>query len=98
MTDLVDKKKTLLDADVKVRRRGEGKDDTSYRLDIDEIYPLTQQETDMISEKRIELSEYFKPHTNEQILRILQGEKWEDVMKSQTEDTPSEDDEDIEIQ
>jgi hypothetical protein len=84
--------KTLLDADIKVRRRGLGQDDTTYRLDIDTTSPLSDIDKDLIDNKRIKLDEYFKPHTPEQILRLLNGEAWEDVMAS-NQDKPADDEE-----
>lgn len=92
MGDLRSEGKTLLDADIKVRRRGLGQDDTTYRLDIDEKYAMTEADKDLMENKRIKLDEYFKPHTPEQILRLLNGEAWEDVMAS-NQDKPSDDDE-----
>jgi hypothetical protein len=82
MTDLAETGKSLIDADIKVRRRGMGQDDTSYRLDVEKTYPLSADDEKLIKEK-VDLKEYFKPHTPEQILRVLQGEAWEDVMKTQ---------------
>lgn len=72
----------LTNAIIKVRRRGTGKDDTSYRLDIDEKSKLSSGELEKLNEQRIDLDDYFKPHTNEQILRIINGEAWDSVMKS----------------
>lgn len=101
MTDLAESNKSLKDADIKVRRRGEGKDDTSYRLDIDSESPLSEADQEILQNK-IDLLEYFKPHTNEQILRVISGEAWEDVMKSNQDDTTADSsdtsgDEEVEI-
>ncbi len=93
MEELHDKNKKLIDVDIKVKRRGEGKDDTSYRLDIDKEYPLTEEDKKLINDK-IDLSELFKPHDINKITRLLNGEKWEDVMYENNE---SNDDEVIEI-
>jgi hypothetical protein len=71
MEDLKDDGRTLLDVDLRVKRRGTGKDDTTYRIDIDEKYPLTDDDKKMVEAKK-DLKEYFKPHTNEQILALLQ--------------------------
>lgn len=84
--ELEDKGKKLSDAIIKVKRRGTGKDDTSYRLDIDSISPLSEDELAKYDEDKVVLGEYFKPHTNEQILRLVKGEAWDDVMKSEHED------------
>lgn len=97
MQDLKDMGHNLIEADIKVRRRGTGKDDTSYRLDIDEIYTLTDEDKKLVEEK-IDLEKYFKPHTNEQITRVLNGESWEDVMYNNEEDEANEElEEDIEV-
>ena len=97
MQDLKDMGHNLIEADIKVRRRGTGKDDTSYRLDIDEIYTLTDEDKKLVEEK-IDLEKYFKPHTNEQITRVLNGESWEDVMYNNEEDEANEKlEEDIEV-
>lgn len=85
--DLERKGLTIKDADFKVRRRGTEKDDTSYRLDIEEEVPLTEADKKLM-EKRVNFAEYFKPHTIEQITRIVNGEDWEAVMKS--DQTPAE--------
>lgn len=82
MSDLTEEQHTLLDADLKVRRRGMTKDDTTYRLDLDKTYPLSSEDEKLL-EQRVDLQEYFKPHTPHQILRILAGEAWEDVMKAE---------------
>jgi hypothetical protein len=93
----------LKDADIKVRRRGTGQDDTSYRLDVDKVYPTSADDETLIKNK-INLEEYFKPHTNEQIMRILQGEDWATVMSGEKEEQASQsetehvgEEEDIEI-
>lgn len=87
--DLAEQGLSLSDADIKVKRRGSGKDDTSYRLDIDEKYPLSELDIE-IAKSKTNLSEFFKPNTFEQISRIVNGETWEEVMSSTRE-------EDIEI-
>lgn len=71
MTDLQANGKSLNDVILKVRRRGTGKDDTSYRVDIDVEEPMSVVEQSAKNEK-IDLTEYFKPHTPEQILELLQ--------------------------
>jgi hypothetical protein len=85
-TDLVEEKHDLKDADIKVRRRGMSKDDTSYRLDVDKVYPLSASDEQLLKDK-IKLDEYFKPHTPEQIIRILNGEDWNTVMSDTKEET-----------
>ena len=76
---LMEDGKTFEDADLIVRRRGSGKDNTSYRIDIGEEKPLSKEDKDLIANK-IDLDEYFKPTTPEQITRLLNGESWEEVM------------------
>lgn len=78
MMDLKEEGKTLADVDLKVRRRGTGKDDTSYRIDVDKAYPLSDDDKKLIEEK-IDLPQYFTPHDPEKIMRIIQGEDWNDV-------------------
>lgn len=84
MKDLQEEHHTLEDADLKVRRRGTGREDTSYRIDVDKVTPLSKSDEEKL-EGRIKLDEYFKPHTPEQILRILNGEEWNEVMSANSE-------------
>ena len=93
--DVESKGLKLSNVAVKVKRKGTAKDDTSYRLDLDdEILNLGT-----IAGEAIDLPEFFKPHTSEQILRIVQGEKWDDVMKrdEEIEAVAKEEEEEIEI-
>lgn len=86
MFDLKEQGLKLSDVDIKVRRRGQGKDDTSYRLDIDKEYPLSDSELELIKTKP-DLSTHFKPHTVEQLQRLINGESWDDIFsKSEEED------------
>jgi hypothetical protein len=78
MIDLSAKGKSLSDFDLRVKRRGMGQQDTTYRIDIDEEYPLTDEDLKLL-EDRPDLTELTKPHDADKILRIIQGEKWEDV-------------------
>lgn len=90
MGDLKQENNKLIDADIKVRRRGLGQDDTSYRLDIEKVYPLSADDEKLL-EKRVKFEEYFKAHTIDQITRIVKGEAWEDVMKNdESNETPVE--------
>ena len=82
--ELAEENKLLIDADLKVKRRGTGKDDTSYRIDIDEEYELSDNDKKLMEEMK-DLEEYFKPTTPEQIQRLINGESWEDVMSSSEE-------------
>lgn len=81
MEELRSDGKTLMDVDVKVKRRGTSKDDTSYRLDIGDEYPLSDADKALVANK-LNLTEYFKPHTPEQIIRVLKGEDWATVMSA----------------
>ncbi len=84
----------LQDAVIKVRRRGTGKDDTSYRLDVEEIssVDLSQFEEDLI-----DLSEFFAPHNPEDVMRLLDGESWEDVFGKPGSESDEEIDERVEV-
>lgn len=91
MMDLKENGKELRDAILKVRRRGTGKDDTSYRVDIDEIEQMGKTEQEAMSTK-IELAEFFKPHTPEKILRLLQvrenhAEAWNEIMSEGSDES-----------
>jgi hypothetical protein len=95
MQDAKEEGKVLSDWVLKVRRTGTGKDDTKYRIDKQE--DATEE---LPVEGVIELDEYFKPHTVEQITRILNGEDWDEVMKTDDEDNNSDElpeDEQIEV-
>ena len=84
MSDLKEQGLKLSDVDIKVRRRGQGKDDTSYRLDIDKEYPLSDSELELIKTKP-DLSTHFKPHTVEQLQRLINGESWDDIFSKSEE-------------
>lgn len=93
MSDLKDEGKELKDVVIKVRRRGTGSEDTSYRIDVDNEDPMNAKEEKMFLEQ-LNLSEYFVPHTVEQINALLAvqenyKEAWiEIIVKS--EDTATE--------
>jgi hypothetical protein len=87
--DLADEGKSILDADIKIRRRGLKKDNTTYRHDVDKEYPLSNEDLALVEEGKIDLDEYFKPHDPDKILRIMQGEDWNEVFKR--EEKPAED-------
>lgn len=89
MNDLREDGKSLSDVDIKVRRRGTDANDTTYRLDIDEEYPLSDNDK-KLAENKLDLNEYFKPHTPEQIMKLLEvraetpdgyREAWNNIMK-----------------
>ena len=72
--------------DFAVRRKGSGKDDTSYRIDLAERYELNEADKKLIEEKSINLDEYFSPNTIDQVQRILNGEDWATVMSDNDEE------------
>ncbi len=76
--------KKLSDVIIKVRRRGTGKDDTSYRLDIE-----GDATEELPEEGIIDLAQFFQPNTTEQITRLVNGEAWDEVFvrEEQTEET-----------
>lgn len=91
---------------LKVRRRGTGKDDTSYRIDIDE---KTSPEDVVIKarEEKTDLVEYFTPHTQEQIQAIISAQPkskeeantmWQAIMSGDEDNESSERDEQFEIE
>lgn len=90
--DLKEEGKELSDVILKVRRTGTSKDDTKYRIDV-----LGDATEEMPKEGITDLAEYFKPHTPEQINRILAGEKWEDVFATEETESKTDNDEDIEL-
>jgi hypothetical protein len=93
MQDLHEDGNVLSDAILRVRRTGTGKDDTKYRIDVQEI-----TDEGLPTEGIVELEEFFKPHTVEQITRILNGEDFDEVMKAETKDESIATDEEIEVQ
>lgn len=90
MSELKEKGKSLLDVDIQVRRRGTGKDGTSYRLDLAEEYPLTDNDQILLADK-LDLNEYIKSHEPEKILRVLNGEKFDKVMYDNNDEEVEED-------
>lgn len=77
--DLIENNKVFADVKLRVRRRGLGQFDTSYRIDISDDIEFTDKQMEEIKE-RINLAEYYKPNTNEQAQRLLNGETWDEVM------------------
>lgn len=66
MESLSKKGKALNTVTLDVKRRGMGKDNTSYRIDVsEELKPVPS------NVEEIDLLEYYKPHTVEQILALL---------------------------
>lgn len=88
--EILDKKgKSLIDVDLEVKRRGTGKDNTSYRIDIGDEYELTDADKALMKDMK-NLNEYFTPHEPEKILRVLNGEDWKVVMYNAEEETEEE--------
>lgn len=72
---------SMLNYDVKAKRKGKGQDDTTYRLDLLEVRELNAEEKAIIEEGRVDLAEYFKPHPAHLLQRVLNGEDINEVMK-----------------
>lgn len=99
MENLDDDGHDLIDADLKVKRRGTGKDDTTYRIDPDAVTPLSESDKELIAEK-INLEDFFKPHPPEMIQRIIDGEKYDEIIgdyMGNKKKEESEDDEEFEV-
>ncbi len=94
--DILDKGLNLYDVIIKVRRRGTGKDNTSYRLDIDREDVLSDTEIREKSQNITDLDEYFITNTPEQVIRLINGESWEDVIIN--ENNEEEDVEEFELE
>jgi hypothetical protein len=62
--------KQLHEVILKVRRRGTGSDDTTYRIDVESYTEMTDKERKMHAEQ-VNLAEYFVPQTPEQINALL---------------------------
>lgn len=95
--------KKLSDVKLKVKRRGTGKDDTSYRIDVDSDH-TGEEVADLQSLETTDLHDYFKVPTNEQIVALLQvkgatkeefDKAWASIMSPAEE--KQEDDEPIEV-
>lgn len=93
----------LKDIDIKVRRRDSADGKTTWRLDIDKAYPLSKEDLELAKEK-IDLDEYFKPHTPDQILQLLEvstdhKKAWIRIMsgEEESEEKVKEEDEEIEL-
>lgn len=104
--DLIQEGKTLDSVVLKVRRRGTGKDDTSYRIDVSSNDPMDEEESGALQDI-VDMDEYFKPHTNEQILNLLMvraetpdkyKEAWNNIMTNEEEKQEEDTEEEIEIQ
>lgn len=83
MEDADAKGKSLSDYEVVVRRTGTGREDTKYRLDLGE------EVNEPIPDGLINMPEYFKPATPEQITAILGGADFNDTLYGSAEsETP----------
>jgi len=89
--------KSLKDVIIKVRRRGTGKDDTSYRLDIDGD---AEEEVEKFQEDLIKLDEFLAPNDPADIQRVVNGEEWNDIFgsKDEAEDEATPTQETVEVQ
>lgn len=102
MSDVKEKGHALDEAILKIRRRGTGKDDTTYRIDIDEFTP---KEDVVASVELLDLDEYFTPNDPDKILQVIAVvadspdkyvERWNQIMYP--DDHPTDDDESNETQ
>lgn len=109
ISDLQKEGKQLNEADLKIRRTGMEKDNTRYRVDLDEKYPLSDADKELM-ERRIDFREYYKPQTPAQIMQLIEFQPtqekkaldfWIEItsgVKPQPDiETKSEGDENIEI-
>lgn len=91
--DNLEKHGDLINYDVKIKRSGTTQENTRYRIDKDEVYPLTAEDKKLLEGVDVDnhLASYFKPTTPQQIQRLLNGERPEDVFKDESvqEDTQS---------
>lgn len=97
--DLEAEGKKLIEADLKIRRTGTSKDDTRYRVDVQEKSPLSDADRKLL-EGKVDFNEYFKPQTPEQILELMKvtdnfKEEWNRILGYNKEDEAGE--EEIEI-
>lgn len=86
MEDLAKENKKLSDVVLRVRRTGTGRQDTRYRIDVQEDAKEEPQYDGVI-----DLSEYFAPHTVEQITQLLavtenHNEEWNRIMQGEDSD------------
>ena len=81
MLELSEKEIALQDIDLKVKRRGSGKEDTSYRIDLGDQEPLPTAVANKVEENKVDLEDFYKTPTPEQLTRILNGEDFAEVFK-----------------
>ena len=78
--------KELKDIIFKIKRKGATKENTSYRIDLDEYSPINLED-DMYNVKDLmPLNDMFKPHEPEKILQILDGKSWAEVFISENDE------------
>lgn len=79
--------KKLQGAIFKVKRKGTSKETTSYRIDLDS-YEEVDLNDEMYSVANLPvLAEMFQPHEPKDILRIMNGEEWNEVFGKPVEET-----------
>ena len=83
----------------KVKRKGTSKETTSYRIDLDSYdESLSLDESAKLIENLQPISQMFQPHEPEKILRILNGEEWNEVFAQPISDEDKQDDEQFEVE
>lgn len=97
--EIINKGNKIEDVIFKVKRKGTGQNDTNYRIDVDEIKPLTDEEVLEYEEKITVFETYFAPTEPDKIVKLLNGDSWKVAMGYQDaeEPTTSEDDESFEV-
>jgi len=84
LVELMKENGDLTQFDLKIRRRGTGTS-TSYRIDIDETYPLTEEDQSLMQERK-DLEEYFKAPTVDQVTRIVNGDDWAEIFAAESDE------------
>lgn len=91
MQDAKEDGKELSDLVLKIRRTGTKADDTKYRIDI-----VGDAKEELPTEGVIDLTEYFKPNTPEQIAKLVNvvenfQDAWKEIMTSGNDEQDEED-------
>lgn len=86
----------LRNYDIKVIRNGKGRD-TTYNVIPMAMTEITEEEQELIDAVDIDLEEYFKPPTPEQLRRLLDGEDPEEVFRDENSENEEENSEDVDI-
>lgn len=84
LRDLVFDNGDLREYDIKVRRRGTGKNDTSYRCDALDKEDLSESDEKLTNDK-VDLKEYFKPFENEELVKIINGASLDNIYNARKE-------------